>query len=266
MNVGIPLYTFEHVGTISFVKANTVVQRRNDIKDVCCDGLCDKWIIFVQNILLVDLPCNLSISFWSTFFLIDFEFTIYKDGHEIKPTTGWQQQSPREHHAPQQHKHKSSRAFRIQASSQQSEWYHKFWIYESNEKAIKTWFWRGGGGGGWYGEIFLLVVIIVIIVLLGRARQTAEAAEASSQQSEWFHKFWIFESNEKAIKTWFWGGRGGGRWYGKLLLLLLLLGRTRQTAEECAHATDSVQNQRRCAPSFNEIFSSGWSKKHSVRQ
>ena len=27
----------EHVGTISFVKANTVVQRRNDIKDVCCD-------------------------------------------------------------------------------------------------------------------------------------------------------------------------------------------------------------------------------------
>ena len=37
MNLGIPLYTFEHVGTISFVKANTVVQRRNDIKDVCCD-------------------------------------------------------------------------------------------------------------------------------------------------------------------------------------------------------------------------------------
>ena len=38
MNVGIPLYTFEHVGTISFVKANTVVQRRNDVEDVwlCC--------------------------------------------------------------------------------------------------------------------------------------------------------------------------------------------------------------------------------------
>ena len=51
MNVGIPLYTFEHVGTISFVKANTVVQRRNDIKDVaCCDGL---WWSIVQNILLV---------------------------------------------------------------------------------------------------------------------------------------------------------------------------------------------------------------------